>query len=110
MGKGKKLVLQITIVSALLALGLALASAIILQSIWMIVIVLGAIVFSIFSYVKLRHKRKQKYPLVPPEGKADIYLPRTDIPRPIHKDFRELREKKRKFDKLKKLIRKGKRK
>ena len=31
---------------------------------------------------------KPKYPLVPPEGRTDIYFPRTDIPRPIHEDAR----------------------
>jgi hypothetical protein len=29
---------------------------------------------------------KRKYPMVPPEGRPDIYSPRTNIPRPIYED------------------------
>ena len=31
-------------------------------------------------YVKHFRKEKLRYPLVPPEGKGDVYLPKTDIP------------------------------
>jgi len=58
--------------------------------------------------LRSRKKKKPQYPLVPPEGKGDTYLPRTDIPRPIYADFREIREKKRKFEKIKKMARKKK--
>jgi hypothetical protein len=47
--------------------------------------------FFIYSYLLHRfvYKRaKPKYPIVPPEGRTDIYFPRTDIPRPIHEDVR----------------------
>ena len=44
--------------------------------------------------------------MAPPEGKMDIYFPRTNIPRPIHEDFRRMQEKKRKLDKIKKMRRK----
>lgn len=53
-------------------------------------------------------KKHPKYPLVPPEGKGDIYLPRSDIPRPIFEDFRKMREKKRKFDSIRRLMHKKK--
>jgi hypothetical protein len=36
------------------------------------------------SYLRL----KRKYPLVPPEGRPDIYSPRTNIPRPVYEDVR----------------------
>lgn len=53
-------------------------------------------------------KKHPKYPLVPPEGKGDIYFPRSDIPRPIFEDFRKMREKKRKFDSIRRLMHKKK--
>jgi len=49
----------------------------------------------------LRHVRRvrSKYPLAPPSLEQDVYFPRTNIPRPIHKDYREHPEY---FDKKKK--------
>ena len=47
--------------------------------------------FIIYCYLLYRfvYKRaKPKYPIVPPEGRSDIYFPRTDIPRPIFEDAR----------------------
>ena len=44
--------------------------------------------------------------MVPPEGRGDVYLPRTDIPRPIHEDFRRIEEKKRRLEKIRKMTRK----
>ena len=46
--------------------------------------------------------------MVPPEAKADIYFPRTDIPRPIHEDFRRMEEKRRRLAKIKKKMRRKK--
>ncbi len=31
---------------------------------------------------------KPKYPMVPSEGRIDMYCPRTDIPRPVYEDVR----------------------
>jgi len=45
---------------------------------------------------------------VPPEGKTDIYFPRTDIPRPVHADFRRMQEKKQKLAKIKRKMRRKK--
>jgi len=93
----------------LIAIGLALAIAILLQSLWCAVIVLGCMAFGLHALYVRRHQKKQlRYPLVPPEGKGDIYVPRTDIPRPIYNDFRRMQEKKRKFEKLRKMTRKKK--
>jgi len=47
--------------------------------------------FLIYCYMLYRHVykgEKPRYPLVPPEGRTDIYFPRTDIPRPIYEDLR----------------------
>ncbi len=63
--------------------------------------------FFIYCYLIYRSVykgQKPKYPIVPPEGRTDIYLPRTDIPRPIHEDARRYpesfgREKMKKWEK-----------
>lgn len=57
-------------------------------------------------YVRYVKNKAPQYPLVPPEGKADFYLPRTNIPRPVIADFREADERRRKLDKIKKMNRK----
>lgn len=101
--------MQIGTAFVLVANGLAIASAIILRNIWFVVLVLGIIAFDIYLYFFRFHQKKEpRYPLVPPEGKGDVYLPRTDIPRPIHADFRKMREKRRRFEKIDKLVRKKK--
>lgn len=102
----KKRVLQIGTAFILVANGFAIASAIILRDIWFVVVVMGIVAFDIYLYYFMLHRKKEpRYPLVPPEGKGDVYLPRSDIPRPIHADFRRMREKKRRFKKLEKLRR-----
>lgn len=65
-------------------------------------------VFLYFYYIAHFRKEKLRYPLVPPEGKGDVYSPRSDIPRPIFEDMRRAREQRRKFAKLDKLRRKRK--
>jgi hypothetical protein len=42
-----------------------------------------------FLYLRFVKKVKPKYPLVPPGSGQGPYFPRTNIPRPIYKDFRE---------------------
>jgi len=95
---------------AVFTVGISLTGGILWQNILIILIGLGLGIFYLYLfYVGYRQKkRKLQYPLVPPEGKGDVYLPRTDIPRPIYADFREMREKKRKLEKLKKMQRKKK--
>ena len=46
------------------------------------------IFYCCFLYRYSKGKHRTKYPIVPPEGRTDIYFPRTDIPRPIHEDVR----------------------
>lgn len=90
---------------ALIATGLAFASAVLLQNIWAVMLCIGAIVFDAYLFhLRFIRERKVQYPLVPPEGKQDMYLPRTDIPRPVIEDFREIEEKKRKFAKVNKMV------
>lgn len=97
---------QFVIILVFVADGLALVSAVLLRSFWGVIICLGGIPFGIYSlYVRSRaRKRRLRYPLVPPEGKPDIYVPRTDIPRPVIEDFRKIEEKRRKFARIRKLV------
>ncbi len=57
-------------------------------------------------YLVLILRRKPQYPLGPPEGKYDTYLPRTNIPRPLYDDFRKMKERKRKFAKIDRIVHK----
>jgi hypothetical protein len=47
------------------------------------------------SYLRLIKKKEPKYPLVPPEGKPDVYTG-LGIPRPIHEDLDEIKRKRKK--------------
>jgi hypothetical protein len=86
---------------------LLLGVSILWQEFWGAAVILGMTVISLlFWYYSMRQrKRRVQYPLVPPEGKPDVYFPRTRIPRPIHEDFRKMDERKRKLKKLKKMTR-----
>lgn len=109
LGIGRNLVVLIGISAIFVVEGLLLVSGILVQSIWMCVIAAGTMAFTLyFFYVRLYQKKEARYPMAPLEGKTDIYFPRTNIPRPIHADMRRMQEKKRRFAKLKKKIRRRK--
>jgi len=89
------------------ALGYFIVSLFFIPNVWGVLIGSSVMALSFcWYYVRYVKKKQPQYPLVAPEGKADFYLPRTRIPRPVHADFREVEEKKRKFAKVKKLTRK----
>lgn len=46
------------------------------------------LVYCYFLYRFVYKGAKPKYPIVPPEGRTDIYFPRTNIARPVHEDVR----------------------
>lgn len=48
----------------------------------------GFTIYCYLLYHSIYKGAKTKYPIVPPEGRTDIYFPRTNIPRPIHEDVR----------------------
>jgi len=109
LGIGRKLVVLIGISAIFVVEGLLLLGGILVQSIWMCVIAAGTIAFTLyFFYVRLYQKKEAQYPMAPLEGKTDIYFPRTNIPRPIHADMRRMQEKKRRFAKLKRILRRRK--
>ena len=107
MGKPKWPTLFVLIL-ATISNALAFGVSILWQHFWLAAVILGITVASlIFWYYSIRQrKRRVQYPLVPPEGRSDIYFPRTKIPRPIHEDFRKMDERKRKLKKLRKMTRK----
>jgi len=109
---GGKVAQRIIIFLAIVANGLAFAIAVLLGNIWFMLLAVGIVAFVVYAfYVRFVLKRKLRYPLIPPEGKQDIYLPRTNIPRPVIEDFRRIEEKKRRLAKLNKMLRrKGRRK
>lgn len=106
LGLGKNLAVLVGISTIFVVEGLWLWIGVLIQSIWTCVIALGIIVLTAYYlYVRLYQKKKAKYPIVPPEGRTDIYFPRTDIPRPVYTDFRKMQEKKRRLEKIKKKTR-----
>jgi len=65
----------------------------------------GLAIFSLYMILnQIKNRKKVRYPLVPPEGRLDTYVPRTNIPRPIIEDFRKIEEKKRKFANLRRMM------
>ena len=97
-------------VAFILANGISLVGAILLPSLWTYIFVLAVIALDLyFLYVRF-YKKKPQYPMVPPEGKPDVYFPRSDIPRPIFDDARRMQEKKRKLAKIDKMRHKKKKK
>jgi len=109
LGTGRKLGALVGISIIFVVEGLWLFIGFLVQSVWTCVIASGIIAFTIyFLYVRLYQKKEARYPIVPPEGKTDIYFPRTDIPRPVHADFRRMQEKKQKLAKIKRKMRRKK--
>jgi hypothetical protein len=48
--------------------------------------------YSYLVYTATYLRLKRKYPMVPPEGRPDIYYPGTNIPRPIYEDVQRYPE------------------
>lgn len=109
MAIGKKLAVLIGISMLFIVEGLWLLIGFITQSVWTCAIASGLMALTIyFLYVRLYQKKEARYPVIPLEGKTDIYFPRTNIPRPVIADFREMEKKKKKLAKMKKIMRRKK--
>jgi hypothetical protein len=48
--------------------------------------------------------------MVPPEGKADVFFPSSNVPRPVVAEARRFEEEKKKFKKLRRRFRRVERK
>jgi len=72
----------------LIAYTIPLAVAILLHEILIQGIVLFCLFLSAYSLYRLTYKQKPKYPMVPPDGKPNVYY-RYGIPRPIYEDIEQ---------------------
>ncbi len=68
-------------------------------------------VYCFLLYWFVYKRVEPKYPMVPPEGRMDVYFPRTRIPRPIHEDVRRYPEffgkkKKKKYKRIRQVKKK----
>jgi hypothetical protein len=61
---------------------------------YLMTVLLGAtyLLFSAILYATYVGKRKKQYPQVLLDGNDDFYFPRSNIPRPLHEDFRKYPE------------------
>ena len=91
---GRKLALQIATACVSIVNGFAVGSWVVLQNIFLTMLFfLASMPLDVYLlYLVLILRRKPRYPLAPPEGKWDMYLPRTNIPRPLYEDFRKMKE------------------
>lgn len=105
---GRKLALQVGAASVCVVNAFAVGSWVALQNIFLTMLLfLASMPFDMYLfYLVLVVRRKPQYPLAPPEGRGDMYLPRTNIPRPLYEDFRKMKERKRKFAKIDRMVRK----
>jgi len=102
----KKLLIRILTYAVAAINVLAIIEAIVLSNFWVYYLAGGIMVLDLgFLYVRASLTRKLRYPLVPPAGRTDWYVPTTNIPRPVIADYREIDEKKRRFSKLNKKLR-----
>lgn len=79
-----------------------LCMAILSQSLlWILVSGSWFVLLCYVAYLRLVKKKEPRYPLVPPEGKPDVYTG-SAIPRPIHEDFDEMKRKREKLKRISK--------
>jgi hypothetical protein len=91
----KKLVIRILTYTVAAINVLAIVIAIVLANFWIYYTAGGIFVLDLgFFYVRASLRRKLRYPLIPPEGRTDWYVPTTNIPRPVIADYCEIEEKK----------------
>ncbi|MGB9676361.1 MAG: hypothetical protein ACPL0C_04160 [Candidatus Bathyarchaeales archaeon] len=104
MKRREKRILDLWFILLLLFNAFSLVSLVFIGNVWAVLLSLTVLGVDLYWYYVRRVKgKKPRYPLATPEGRADVYLPRTDIPRPVIADFREIEEKKRRMAKIKKL-------
>ena len=105
MAAAKKVIVWFGIFLLFCATVLSVAGSLLFLSTWTTLVSIAFVVFSVCAfYARFIRKKKRRYPLVPPEGKPDWYLPLTNIPRPIIEDSRKEEEKKRKLARMRKMV------
>jgi hypothetical protein len=67
--------------------------------------------YAVYHFVWKR--AKPKYPMVPPEGRMDVYFPRTNIPRPVYEDVQRhpefFKRKMKKYERTRRVKKKSQR-
>lgn len=68
-----------------------LLATLLISSEYLIAVIYTGIYLFISYYLYVRYIKGSgpRYPLASPDPEKDIYFPRTNIPRPIYRDFRE---------------------
>jgi len=86
--------------------------SIIVEMLLAVLLFFGCFLIYCYSIYRSVYKRVEpKYPAVPPEGRMDIYSPRTNIPRPIYEDMQRYPEffkrKKKKYERARRVKKKS---
>ena len=111
MGRRERFFLRLWVASVLVGNGFALAVAVVLQNILVWLVVLGVVCFDLYwVYVRAVRRRRPRYPMVPPEGRADVYFPSSNVPRPVVAEARRFEEERKRFRKLRRRLRRVERK
>jgi hypothetical protein len=93
----EKRVLKVSLVVFLFFGGVVLTSAFLVQSIPLVLLISALMSIGLYwFYIRYVRKKKPQHPFGPPDGKPDIYFPRSDIPRPLYEDMRKMKEEERK--------------
>jgi hypothetical protein len=102
---GRKKAVWVTTILVAGINGLALASLLIVRNIFGAAVIIGAVVFDLTVYYQIVRKKRIQYPLLPPEGKPDMYFPFTRVPRPVIAEARKAEEKKKKLARIRGMVR-----
>ncbi|MCJ7608160.1 hypothetical protein MUP00_00620 [Candidatus Bathyarchaeota archaeon] len=96
MGLGERLALKASLSLILFTGGIAIAVGLLTQNVPVALLGSGIIFLGLYwFYVRFYRKRKPAHPFGPPDGKPDIYFPRSDIPRPLYEDMWRMQDEKR---------------
>lgn len=102
MAKKERLVYWSIFLFAVGVVPLCIAIIVFPQSPWMIFVYGSWLVLLCYlAYLRFVKKKEPKYPLVPPEGKPDVYTGLV-IPRPVHEDFDQMKRKREKLKRMSK--------
>ena len=90
----ERLALKASLAFILFLGGIVLAVGALTQSIPEALLGSGLMLIGLYwFYVRYYRQRKPRHPFGPPDGKPDIYFPRSNIPRPLYEDMRRMKEK-----------------
>lgn len=105
MAAAKKVIVWFGIFLLFCATVMSVAASLLFLNVWTTLMSIAIVAFDVCAfYARFIRKKKRRYPLIPPEGKPDWYLPLTNIPRPVIEDSRKEEEKKRKLAHVRKMV------